>query len=75
MIKEKTIARIFAICLLIGLISVCYVLLTQPTGMITYQENPSLEEKKTMSEEEMLNVFENEWEKIKNQLIILEETK
>ncbi len=73
MIREKTIARIFAIALIIGLTSVLYVLLTEPTGMVTYQEHPELEQKEMMSEEEMLDVFEAEWEEIKDRLFVLGE--
>ncbi|MBN1644858.1 hypothetical protein JW851_02355 [Candidatus Woesearchaeota archaeon] len=73
MIRERTIARIFATVLLIGLICVGYVLLTQPTGMIAYQTYEEPKQKNTMSEEEVLNVFETHWEEVKEELIILEE--
>jgi hypothetical protein len=70
MIQERTIARIFAAVLLIGMFCVAYVLLTQPTAMITYelQEEP---QKEKMPEKEMLKTFEQEWNQIKDELVML----
>jgi hypothetical protein len=74
-IREKDIARIFALILLIGLVCVGYVLLTQPTGMIAYQTYDTIEpvSKETMSEEEVLSIFEEEWDSVKDKLIMLGE--
>ena len=70
MIQERTIARIFAVVLLIGMFCVAYVLLTQPTAMITYelQEEP---QKEKMPQKEMLKTFEQEWNKVQEELTIL----
>lgn len=74
MIRERNIARVFALILLIGLVCVGYVLLTQPTGMIAYQTYSEPEiQKNVMSEEEVLNVFETEWEDVKDTLFMLGE--
>lgn len=76
MICEKTIAQVFAVILLIGFFCVGYVLLTQPTGMITYQTTPEqvYPTKEKISQEEMTATFEQEWDIIKGQLIILGES-
>lgn len=73
MIEERTIARIFAAALLIGMFCVAYVLLTQPTAMIAYeiQEEPQ----KKAPTEEMLKTFEEEWNEIQDELVILGEKK
>ena len=70
MIREKTIARVFAAVLLIGMFCVAYVLLTQPTAMITYQvqEEP---QKEKMPQKEMLKTFEEEWNSIQKEIVIL----
>ena len=75
MIREKTIARIFAAVLLIGMFCVGYVLLTQPTGMITYQtySEPEQIQENTMSEEEVIHIFETEWDNVKDKLVMLGE--
>ena len=72
MIQERTIARIFAAILLIGMFCVAYVLLTQPTAMITYQlqEEP---QKEKMPQQEMLKTFDEEWNQIKDELVMLGE--
>lgn len=73
MIQERTIARIFAAVLLIGMFCVAYVLLTQPTAMIAYeaQEEPQ----KKVPTEEMLKTFEQEWNQVQDELVILGEKK
>ena len=70
MIQERTIARIFAVILLIGMFCVAYVLITQPTAMITYQlqEEP---QKEKMPQKEMLKTFDEEWNQIQDELVIL----
>lgn len=75
MIRESDIARIFALILVIGLLCVGYVLLTQPTGMIAYQTYNTPEEvsEETMSEEEVLYIFEEEWAEVKDKLVTLGE--
>ncbi len=74
MIQERTIARIFAAVLLIGMFCVAYVLLTQPTAMIAYetQEEP---QKEKIPPKEMLKTFDEEWNKIQDELVILGEKK
>ncbi|MBD3362082.1 hypothetical protein GF358_04825 [Candidatus Woesearchaeota archaeon] len=75
MIREKTIARIFAIVLLIGLFCVGYVILTQPTGMIAYQTSGDhmYAKEKPITQEEMTETFDEEWNIIQGQLVILGE--
>lgn len=69
MIRERDIARIFAVALLIGLFCVGYVLLTQPTGMITHETNTEKTEK--TSQKEMQQTFDEEFKQIEKQLVIL----
>ena len=73
MIEERTIARIFAAILLIGLFCVAYVLFTQPTGMIAYQVQPQEQPQNKMPQKEMLKTFEQEWNEIQDELVMLGE--
>jgi hypothetical protein len=75
MIRERDIARVFALILVIGLVCVGYVLLTQPTGLIAYQtySEPEPVSEETMSEEEVLDIFETEWNNVKDTLVTLGE--
>ena len=70
MIQERTIARIFAAALLIGMFCVAYTLLTQPTAMIAYelQEEP---QKEKIPQQEMIKTFEQEWNEIQDELVML----
>jgi TRAP-type C4-dicarboxylate transport system permease large subunit len=75
MIREQSIARLFFAVLIIGLLCVGYVVLTSPTGMISYEIEYELKQKqeKPNSNQEMKELFEEHWDEVREEIVILKE--